>query len=101
MASSSQAEALLGAVYIIEGTGNRIVPALLPRIRQLLGEGLGAYRFLEYHGENDVAHMQRWLTAVEMAVTSDIAAGQRIVNAAADVATLYAMSWAHALDPQH
>jgi 3-oxoacyl-[acyl-carrier-protein] synthase III len=101
MASSSQAEALLGAVYIIEGTGNRIVPALLPRIRQLLGEGLGAYRFLEYHGENDVAHMQRWLTAVEMAVTSDVAAGERILNAAADVAALYAMSWAHALDPQH
>jgi 3-oxoacyl-[acyl-carrier-protein] synthase-3 len=100
MANSTQADSLLGAVYLIEGTGNRIVPTLLPRIRQQLGEALGAYRFLEYHGENDVAHMQRWLVAVELAVTADPGAGRRIVAAASDVATLYAMSWAHALYPQ-
>ena len=54
---------LLGAIYIIEGTGQRIVPALLPLIKAGLKLPPEAFRFLEYHGHNDENHLHRWLAA--------------------------------------
>ncbi|MET0541322.1 MAG: 3-oxoacyl-[acyl-carrier-protein] synthase III C-terminal domain-containing protein, partial [Variovorax sp.] len=48
---------LLGAIYIIEGTGQRIVPALLPLLRAGLPLPPDAFRFLEYHGHNDEHHL--------------------------------------------
>ena len=59
---------LLGAIYIIEGTGQRIIPALLPLLRKQLDLPAQAFRFLDYHGENDARHLARWLTAVEIAL---------------------------------
>ncbi len=59
---------LLGAIYIIEGTGQRIIPALLPLLRKQLDIPEQAFRFLAYHGENDASHLARWLTAVEIAL---------------------------------
>lgn len=97
VASSPDAAALLGATYIIEGTGQRIVPTLLPHIRRSLGQLSHATRFLEYHGEADIAHMQRWMAAVEMllAIRPDMA--RKLVQTARDVADLYALSWRSAL----
>lgn len=100
VADSRGAASLLGATYIIEGTGNRIVPTLLPHIRSTLGQASHATRFLEYHGEADVEHMQRWLSAVEMLVTARPEAGKELVRTARDVASLYALAWQHALTPQ-
>ena len=83
---------LLGAIYIIEGTGQRIVPALLPRIRRQLGLPLEAVRFLHYHGENDVKHLARWLECAALAVAADgERAADEIVATARDTAQLYLM----------
>ncbi len=86
---------LLGGIYIVEGTGQRIIPALLPRLRRQAGVPEKALRFLKYHGENDVRHLSRWLDAVGYVLGQDPAAGGRIVATAADVAQLYALQMEH------
>lgn len=68
LAATSNPIGLLGAIYIIEGTGQRIVPSLLPLLRAALPRP-DAFRFLEYHGANDENHLERWLIAVQMALT--------------------------------
>jgi 3-oxoacyl-[acyl-carrier-protein] synthase-3 len=81
---------LLGAIYIIEGTGQRIVPALLPEIRRQLALPLEAVRFLHYHGENDVNHLARWLKCAELALQGDgDAAADDIIATASATARLY------------
>jgi 3-oxoacyl-[acyl-carrier-protein] synthase-3 len=83
---------LLGAIYIIEGTGQRVVPALLPQIRRQLGLPLEAVRFLHYHGENDVNHLARWLRCAELALQSGgRAAAEDIIATARNTAALYLM----------
>lgn len=85
---------LLGAIYIIEGTGQRIIPALLPLLRRQLAEPDLRLRFLDYHGENDAEHLQRWLDAVEsvLAVAEDPdAVADRIERCARRTAELYLM----------
>lgn len=90
-AAQPDALGLLGAMYIIEGTGQRIVPALLPLLRQRLGWLGKSFRFLAYHGENDVAHLERWLQALEVAIgIGGRAVGDEIIEDARHVAVLYA-----------
>jgi 3-oxoacyl-[acyl-carrier-protein] synthase-3 len=88
---------LLGAIYVIEGTGQRIVPALLPLIKAGLKLPPEAFRFLEYHGHNDENHLNRWLAAVEMAMALDGGgrAARRIVDTARHTAALYLMQFQH------
>ncbi len=62
-----------------------------------LGEGLHAYRFLEYHGQNDLDHMKRWVQAVELALAVDASLARDILQVARSTASLYALSWQHAL----
>ena len=90
---------LLGAIYIIEGTGQRIVPSLLPLLRQALPLPPDAFRFLEYHGANDEHHLERWLMAVQMALELDTdgTAAQAIVQTAQHTAQLYLMQFQHVL----
>lgn len=90
---------LLGAIYIIEGTGQRIVPSLLPLLRQALPLPPDAFRFLEYHGANDEHHLERWLMAVQMALELDVdgTAAQAIVQTAQHTAQLYLMQFQHVL----
>lgn len=93
-AREADAVDLLGAIYIIEGTGQRLVPALLPLIRQQLGEPASSFRFLHYHGENDMAHLARWLRAVELvleAAPDPEATAGAIVATARRTASLYLM----------
>ncbi|MFS2162983.1 iron-containing redox enzyme family protein [Variovorax sp. Varisp62] len=88
---------LLGAIYIIEGTGQRIVPALLPLLKSGLKLPPDAFRFLEYHGHNDEHHLSRWLTAVEMvmAVEGQARAARQIADTARHTAALYLMQFQH------
>lgn len=90
---------LLGAIYIIEGTGQRIVPSLLPLLRRALPLPPDAFRFLEYHGANDEHHLERWLMAVQMALELDAdgTAAQAIVQTAQHTAQLYLMQFQHVL----
>jgi 3-oxoacyl-[acyl-carrier-protein] synthase III len=95
---------LLGAIYIIEGTGQRIIPALLPLLKtQLMPElAPSVFRFLDYHGENDVQHLTRWLDAVKLVLALD-PSGQidnAIVDTARHTANLYFLQLSHAYDPQ-
>ena len=84
---------LLGGIYIIEGTGQRIVPTLLPRLKASLGVSSSVLKFIEYHGENDQAHMLRWLEAVKMVAQVDEMATDEIVRVAETVAALYLQQW--------
>ena len=89
---------LLGGIYIIEGTGQRIVPWLLPLVKQQLVLPERCYRFLRYHGENDENHLQRWLLALQWVLAAGGAAAQAdIVRTARDVATLYHLQMEHIL----
>nr|WP_041674969.1 StlD/DarB family beta-ketosynthase [Ramlibacter tataouinensis] len=90
--------ALLGGIYIIEGTGQRIIPALLPMIREQTGLPPQAYRFLQYHGDNDPHHLERWLAAVEIALDGaedPQAMSDAIVRTAREVASLYLLHMDH------
>lgn len=84
---------LLGAIYIIEGTGQRIVPALLPLLRAQVDLPASAFRFLAYHGANDEHHLARWLQAVKMALEIEPAAAEKIVQTARHTAQLYALQF--------
>ena len=88
---------LLGAIYIIEGTGQRIVPSLLPLLRQSLALGPDCFRFLEYHGANDENHLERWLMAVQMVMALDVSgdAPRAIAATARNTAALYLMQFNH------
>ncbi|NHQ87587.1 3-oxoacyl-ACP synthase [Iodobacter sp. HSC-16F04] len=86
---------LLGAIYIIEGTGQRIVPALLPMLRQQVALPPQAFKFLEYHGSNDEHHLARWLAAVEITLAIDPKAAHAILNTAKRCAQLYLMQFEH------
>ncbi len=89
---------LLGAIYIIEGTGQRIVPALLPLLRQHVALPAQAFRFLEYHGANDEHHLARWLTAVEITLAIAPDAAEAIYRTAKRTAQLYLMQFEHIQD---
>lgn len=90
-AAQPDAIGLLGAMYIIEGTGQRIVPALLPLLRARLGWLGKSFRFLAYHGENDAAHLERWLQALEAVLAiGGREAADEILEDARHVAVLYA-----------
>lgn len=84
---------LLGGIYIIEGTGQRIVPTLLPRLKSSLGLSSSLLQFMAYHGENDQSHMLRWLEAVKLAAEVAPDAPARIVQVARSVAALYLQQW--------
>jgi 3-oxoacyl-[acyl-carrier-protein] synthase III len=86
---------LLGAIYIIEGTGQRIIPALLPLLQSQLKLPPGAFRFLAYHGANDEHHLARWLRAVSLVIEADAAgrADEAIIATARRTAALYLMQW--------
>ncbi|WP_341668537.1 iron-containing redox enzyme family protein [Alcaligenes sp. SDU_A2] len=95
LAASRDPIGLLGAIYIIEGTGQRIVPALLPLLKSALDLEPSMYRFLHYHGQNDEHHLARWLMAVELALDCDDTgrAEQVIVETARRTAALYLMQF--------
>lgn len=92
-ASQPNPVGLLGGIYIIEGTGQRIVPSLLPRLKDSLGVSSSALKFIEYHGENDQNHMMRWLQAVKLVAEIDASATFEIVKVAETVASLYLQQW--------
>jgi 3-oxoacyl-[acyl-carrier-protein] synthase-3 len=96
LASQTNPVALLGAIYIIEGTGQRVIPQLLPGIQKQTGLPPNAFRFLRYHGDNDQAHLARWLAAVEIVLAHDPDGQHRraIVDTARATSELYLLQFA-------
>jgi len=84
---------LLGGIFIIEGTGQKIIPTLLPFLKRSLNLQMNVFKFLEYHGENDVKHLERWANAVELALEIEPGCYQDILNTARKVAELYHKQW--------
>lgn len=89
---------LLGGIYIIEGTGQRIIPVLLPMLREQLQLPDHCFRFLKYHGTNDINHLARWLKAVGLALAAEPDEEHQwyassIIQTARNVASLYLLQW--------
>ncbi|RNF86267.1 iron-containing redox enzyme family protein [Montanilutibacter psychrotolerans] len=99
LAATANPLGLLGAIYIIEGTGQRIIPALLPLMKASLDLPADAFRFLEYHGANDEHHLLRWLRAVEIVLEHDADGdgARAIIDTARRTAQLYLMQFDHVL----
>lgn len=98
LASTTNPIGLLGAIYIIEGTGQRIVPALFPLLRKQVDLPASAFRFLEYHGANDEHHLARWLSAVELVLAIEPQAAKNIIATAKRTAQLYLMQFEHIVE---
>lgn len=90
-ANSVNALDLLGGIYIIEGTGQRIIPTMLPLVRSQLSLPANCFKFLKYHGLNDEHHIQRWVMAVEIVLAQDPsgAMAKKIIETAKQVSNFY------------
>ncbi|MBF0665802.1 MAG: iron-containing redox enzyme family protein [Brevundimonas sp.] len=81
---------LLGAMWIIEGLGSIKARPWGLKVQERLGLPDEALRFLLYHGENDVEHMEEFREMLAM-VLPDEAVAERIVTTARVTARLYAL----------
>jgi 3-oxoacyl-[acyl-carrier-protein] synthase-3 len=92
---------LLGAIYIIEGTGQRVIPQLLPSMLEQSQLPGNAFRFLRYHGDNDQAHLARWLSAVDIVLAHDPEGRHRqaIVDTARATSELYLLQFRGVVSP--
>lgn len=81
---------LLGAMWIIEGLGSIKARPWGLKVQERLGLPDEALRFLLYHGDNDVEHMEEFRGMLAM-VLPDEAVAERIVTTARVTARLYAL----------
>jgi len=82
--------ALLGAMWIVEGLGDKMARDWAGRIESLAWLGATATRFLRYHGANDGGHMDKLYGLLDR-VCSSAAIGVDIVRTATVVGRLYAL----------
>ena len=81
---------LLGAMWIIEGLGSIKARPWGLKVKERLGLPDEALRFLLYHGDNDVEHVEELREMLAM-VLPDEAVAERIVTTAKVTARLYAL----------
>lgn len=79
---------LLGAMWIIEGLGEKMASSWAERIQELTGLGEDSTRFMAYHGRNDEDHMQLFYEMLEVVCISQKSV-DIIVKTAKVVARLY------------
>lgn len=87
-ASQPDPVGMLGAMFIIEGLGNKFAGPWAEAIGAQLRLDPSALTFLRYHGENDADHLEMFDRAIGLAVT-DPAVADDIVRHARIVARLY------------
>ena len=80
---------LMGAMWIIEGLGNKMATDWAGRIEEVVGNAEST-TFLRYHGENDEEHMDKLYGLIDR-VCTDESAMDDIVRTANVVGRLYAM----------
>jgi hypothetical protein len=81
---------LLGAMWIVEGLGEKMASSWASRIEELTGFDRGCTRFLRYHADNDDSHMDKLYGLIDRICTTQ-AAADNVVGTAAVVGRLYAM----------
>lgn len=81
---------LLGAMWIIEGLGEKMANDWAKRIEELIGNTHEYTKFMRYHGDNDDSHMDKLYGLVDRVVTSQQVA-DKVVQTAKVVGRLYAM----------
>ena len=81
---------LLGAMWIIEGLGEKMAREWASRIEQLTGLSPDCTRFLRYHSENDGGHMDKLYGLLDRLCTTQQIADD-MVCVAAVVGRLYAL----------
>ena len=81
---------LLGAMWIIEGLGEKMANDWAKRMDDLIEGAADFTNFLRYHGDNDDSHMDKLYGLIDRVCTSEEAA-DKIVRTAKVVARLYAM----------
>ena len=79
---------LLGAMWIIEGLGEKMANSWAERIQELTGLSEDSTRFMTYHGENDSDHMQRFYATLNSVCVNEKAI-KSIVKTSKVVARLY------------
>ena len=79
---------LLGAMWIIEGLGEKMASSWSKRIQELTGLDQNSMRFMTYHGQNDSEHMERFYITLDV-VCDDKESVKAIVKTAKVVARLY------------
>lgn len=79
---------LLGAMWIIEGLGEKMARSWAERIQELTGLTEDSTRFMTYHGHNDSEHMLRFYAMLDE-VCIDEKATAMIVKTSKVVARLY------------
>ena len=80
---------MLGAMWIVEGLGNKMANEWAERIEQATARK-DHTQFLRYHGANDQAHMDKLYALLER-VCTDKHKSDRIIATATTVGRLYAM----------
>jgi Iron-containing redox enzyme len=88
-ASEPNPGGLLGAMWIIEGLGEKMATGWAGRIETLTGCDRGCTRFLRYHGSNDDSHMDKLYGLIDRICTSERTSSD-VVTTARVVARLYA-----------
>jgi 3-oxoacyl-[acyl-carrier-protein] synthase-3 len=81
---------LLGAMWIVEGLGDKMAKDWAARIEKLIPVGREGTKFLRYHGSNDETHMNKLYGLLDRLGTGEEKA-QDIVRTAAVVGRLYAL----------
>jgi Iron-containing redox enzyme len=81
---------LLGAMWIVEGLGEKMAASWAGRIGELTGVDSGCTRFLRYHGHNDESHMGKLYGLIDRICTAQSVADD-VVRTARVVARLYAL----------
>jgi hypothetical protein len=89
-ASQPNPTCLLGAMWIIEGLGDKMASDWAARIEELTNVDGGSTRFMRYHAANDEGHMDK-LYALLDRVCVDRPSADGIVRAARVVGRLYAL----------
>lgn len=79
---------LIGAMWIIEGLGNKMATKWAGLVNEQLKFDSPATQFMQYHGENDENHMQELYALIDKVVTSEQNI-KDIVRTARVVARLY------------
>ena len=89
-ASEPNPVGMLGAMWIVEGLGEKMASSWAARIEELTGWDRGCTRFLRYHGDNVDSHMDKLYGLIDRICSSPRAADD-VVMTATVVARLYAL----------